>query len=255
MKKYLFSLSLLILLSACKESVVHDLTEQDANKILSALLLDGVIAEKKRQSDAQWTIQVDASDSLKAIQLIENRRLLRSEPRAAKESTGLLSSRDEERHKHELSISEDLERTIRDIPNVIGARVHINLPSVDPLWGQSIKGATGSASVLIIYREGAAISKDQVAILVAGATGISRENISVVLTPGELQEPRSNVLPLALSRQVQESSSRGIFKWLSLQEWLGIGFIMSGFIWLGLMLRKNKKEKQHIAKEALGAEV
>jgi len=249
--KILF-LCILLLLTSCKEAVVHDLSEQEANKILSALVVDGLMAEKARQSNGKWSIKVDSKEVLRAVQLIDSRRLIRIEPKNTRDSSSLLVSKDEEKRKHELALAQDLEFTIRDIPNVIGARVHVNLPSFDPIWGKTKNSDTGSASILVIYRVGAAISQDQIATLVAGASGIKREQVSVVLTPGEMPEQGLEVLPVSSNSSErmlasysfgQEKSTiqkNNILSYLGYQEYIGILFILSGFVWFLWARRKTK---------------
>ena len=73
---------------------------------------------------------------------------------------------------------------------MLDARVHLNLPVTDPLFGQQLdKTAPGSASVLIVAGSQLQVTRDSVAGLVAGASGVDQSKISVLINNATSQVP------------------------------------------------------------------
>ena len=67
------------------------------------------------------------------------------------------------------------------VDGILEARVHLNIPPVDPLFGRKIQQIAGSASVLLVREDNLSISIEEVASLVSGASGIDEQNIRYYL--------------------------------------------------------------------------
>lgn len=182
----------LLAISACREQILHDLTELDANKLLSRLSHGGVSAQKIKQADGRWGIEVESSESMQALNFLNAARALKSNQEQVSKKSDLLSSREEQRFAFERSISAELERTMVSLAGVLEARVHLNLPASDPIFGQVLKPASdGSASVLVVSTAGFQNNIEQIQRLVSGAAGIAPEKVAVIVT-AESVEPTSS---------------------------------------------------------------
>lgn len=180
-KKVITSL-VLVLLCACEEQIVHNLAEHEANRLLTRLNDVQIDSEKVKQPDGKWAISVNKSESLKAIKYLNDARVVREFQTSQTEKPSMISSREDQRFRYERSLSKEIENTLASIAGVLEARVHLNLPQRDPLFGQRIDSAPGSASVLLIAVRASNVSAVEVAALVAGASGVEKERISVLVS-------------------------------------------------------------------------
>lgn len=176
----------LLALSACDEQIVHDLSEREANKVVSQLHEARVTADKVPQADGRWTIAVAKSDMFAALAVLESQRVL---PAPANRSAsigkgGLISSREEQLFHYERAVAQSIEESLTALPGVLEARVHLNLPPQDPLFGKS-RTAAGTGSVLLVVDERCNASDDEVSAVVSGAAG---------LIPGAVKVLRSKAI-------------------------------------------------------------
>jgi type III secretory pathway lipoprotein EscJ len=105
-----------------------------------------------------------------------------------------MSSREDQRFRYERALARELELTLHNIPYVLESRVHLNLPLVDPLFGQKLDNSSGSASVMLVVKKDV-VSRPEVASVVAGASGISFKDISIMVTVTEARPPE-NISPV-----------------------------------------------------------
>jgi len=186
------ALVVLFACSACDETIVHDLSEVQANRVLVALAHQGVSAEKVREVSS-WSIAVPSSSATTALTVLEAHRTLKDLAVTSRSESGsLIQSREERMHRVEREVSQSLEQTLETIPAVLEARVHLNLNAAQQLSFLSEKPHQ-SASVLLVARSGAAIDRAQVQRLVSGAAGINEESVSVVISE-DVNKPEAAVL-------------------------------------------------------------
>lgn len=192
-------------LTACKEQIVHDLSEHEANRLITVLHEAGMEAHKEPQPDGQWSLAVATDHAIRAIQFIDQRRLIREE-RSQKKKSSVISSREDQRFQYERSLSSEIEQTILSIDGVFEARVHLNLPPVDPLFGKRISKIPGSASVLIVATRDFSIENSELAALVSGASGIELDKVSVIVTRSI--ESSASVLERQTPPKAQQAASQ-----------------------------------------------
>jgi type III secretion system YscJ/HrcJ family lipoprotein len=181
-----------ILLSGCKEQILHNLSEGEANRYLTRLYEAGIEAEKKSQADGSWALSVKKSQSMQALAELSSARLFRRTRIEGNSASGgsMIPSRDAQRFHYERAISQEVEVTLEALTGVLEARVHLNLPISDPLLGsRNITSGGPSGSVLMITTEQFKEKDSDIAKLVSGASGITSGNISVLITPAEYNEP------------------------------------------------------------------
>ncbi|RMD86887.1 MAG: hypothetical protein D6808_02400 [Candidatus Dadabacteria bacterium] len=172
----------LISAAGCKESILHNLSESEANRLMTELYNGGIKADKALEPDGKWSIKVESSDVLKAIDFIDKRRLVRSGDSSLPKKSSVISSRQDQRFRFERALSGEIEKTLDSIDGVFESRVHLNLPPVDPIFGRRLGQEHGSASVLLIVASGFGVDERKIKELVAGAAGIDVSKVLVLIT-------------------------------------------------------------------------
>lgn len=175
-------------MAACREQIVHNLSEIDSTRMVTQLSSRGVVATREKQTDGRWTVSVDSTDTKLALKLIDSRRLLHDDRQPLDDRSSVLASREEQRFKFERSLSREIEGTLGALDGVLDARVHLNLPPMDPLFGQPLSQNKGSASVLIIVGAEFKAQSSEVASIISGASGVPLDNVSVLLSHSSDEE-------------------------------------------------------------------
>ncbi len=181
MRSILAALALVVFITGCDEQILHDLTEQDANKVVSRLSTGSIGAKKVLQSDGRWAISVPRGAIVPALAYLDTNRVLA--PRSAAGSGtgkgGFVPSREEQWFRYERSVASSIEDSLATVQGVLEARVHLNLPETDPLFGTR-KENVGSGSVLLVV-DSRFVSKDEeISALVGGAAGIPAAKVTVL---------------------------------------------------------------------------
>jgi len=116
-----------------------------------------------------------------ALAFLDSNRVLvsRVSHGAGNQKSGFVPSREEQWFRYERSISYSLEESLAALAGVLEARVHLNLPETDPLFGTKKEGM-GSGSVLLLVDSRYAASNDEISALVAGAAGLEPKQITVL---------------------------------------------------------------------------
>lgn len=187
--KILFFVVALLFFTGCKEQILHNLLESEVNRYRTKLHEANIEANKVKQPDGRWALEVSTKDAVSAIKYLNDSRLLK-EQSIALDKTTVISSREDQRFRYERNLSRELESTLSSVDGVLETRVHLNLPPVDPLFGRPIGESRGSASVLLVIKEGADVTKTDVSSLVAGAAGMPTEAVSVLISQASSQVDR-----------------------------------------------------------------
>lgn len=196
---------LLISLAACgDDEILHGLEEPQANQVLVALSEAGIAGRKARAdgNDAGWTISVAAGEAGRARQVLAERELPRPRPAGFAEVFGkgsMVPTPTEERALYHHALAGELSRSIEAIDGVVEARVHITLPSPDPLRPEAPRQPR--AAVLVKCRPDSRTQLEGLAggirSLVAGAAeGLEPATVAVVIA-----ESAAGARPLAPGRR------------------------------------------------------
>ena len=190
MKSKIFAIILFTAsLVACNNQALYsDLSEQEANEMVSLLFNAGVAAEKTSGADKTFSIAVPPENFSQSVELLRANGYPRNRFKSLGDvfqKEGFVSSPLEERARLNYAQSQELTKTIESIDGVVLARVHLALPKDDPLVD---KQKPSSASVFIKHRRGIDLSsrESQIkALVVNSIEGLPYENITVALFPSE----------------------------------------------------------------------
>lgn len=192
------ALAAAVVIAGCDEQIVHDLSESDANRVVSRLNAADVGAHKVQQSDGRWAVSVEKESIIPALSFLESNRVLISRPPGGAKS-GIVPSREEQWFRYERAMAQSIEESLGALGGVLEARVHLNLPETDPLFGTR-KESVGSGSVLLLVDARYSAESGEVASLVAGAAGIPVGQVTVL---------KSVVKPPLVARQAETGTAGG----------------------------------------------
>ena len=181
---------LVALLSGCKESIVHDLTEGEANRLVARFQKADVDLTKTLQADGRWSLSVEGAEAPRAIRFLDSERLLNVGGTSPQPSS-LLSSKEEQQFQLEREVSRVIENTLMSIKGILQARVHL-VKSTRETFTIGPTEDKQSGSVLLVVSNEFTLTVDEIAKLVAGASGIKAEVISVLVTIEEPQKQDRN---------------------------------------------------------------
>lgn len=187
-----------ILLQGCDSTLYTNLSEREANKMVAALLRDGIAAQRKVQDDGKMTVTVPEERLSEAVTLLDDIGLPEqtfSNMGDVFKGNGLVSSPVQERAQMVYALSEELSHTVSQIDGVLSARVHVVLPDND-LLKRVI--SPSSASVLIRYEASTEVDKlvPQIKSLVASSiSGLGYDGVSVTAVEAAVRS-QDNAPPL-----------------------------------------------------------
>lgn len=188
-----FALAPLFLLAACSsQELYRGLGESEANEMVAALGSAGIDASKAQGEDEQWSVAVDQGDFARAVDVLRANGL----PREKFDSLGTVFKKESfggsatsEHMRLIYGLSQELSRTVREMPGVVQARVHLAIPEADALTKEA---APSSAAVFVKYRPGFDVRNQTGAIktLMANSVeGLSYDRVSVVMVPAQVIAP------------------------------------------------------------------
>ncbi len=133
------------------------LSEREANDIIVLLskATPAIHATKQKNAEGRvptWDIIVPSSDGPRAIGILQANNLPRKKDKGFDEiygKSGMIPTATEERAKFMMALTGELQRTIKFIPGVLNARVHLNLPKDKLLRRPGEKQPLPKASVSI----------------------------------------------------------------------------------------------------------
>lgn len=161
---------------------MHNLSEAEANRLLTRLQVVAIAGEKVKQADGKWSVEVEHSDALNAIRYLDEVRVFKDVQRQEEDKSSFLSSREEQHYRHAQNLGQEIEATLLSIKGVLDARVHLNLPETDPILGHRLSNSKGSGSVLLVVSEEFINDSQLVSRLVSGAAGLEDRDISLLIS-------------------------------------------------------------------------
>ncbi len=223
-------------LAACnKEAVRTQLTEDQANEMLRALLISKIDAQKLKQ-EKSWDVVVPKEDIVTALSVLKQYDLPRQPMRVCENNKkdSMFSSPAEELGRSICSSAQDLERTFASYDGVIVARVNVDLPRKDPM---SNIVESPRAAITIKHLPGAKIDSDYIKRTTFDSISrISHENITVVLHETQpITSNRAQTTEIATS-----TTSPNIATWLG---GLAAAVVSVGLIMMTISAFNSRRKK------------
>jgi type III secretion protein J len=203
-------LACLALTAACSVPVTGGLDDAEANRVVVALSRAGVDSTKELDpgTEGRWRVDVARDDLPAALSTLRDEELPHSPPAGVLDAVGkgsLVPSEAAEQAQLAAGMAGDLERSLEGIDGVLRARVHLNVPPVNPLRDLPTL-SRGSASVLLEHRGSTPpLSAESVQRLVAGGVaGLSPADVAVVMisrpAPPSTTSDLGHIGPIAVAR-------------------------------------------------------
>ncbi len=194
MRRAIWLLPLLLLLTGClKQQLDSGLDEQESQEIIVLLQEHGIEAVRKivpgEGNDAQptWTVYVKGGNQNRVLawRILQDNGLPRQHVKGLDEvfaEAGMIPTAGEEKARMLIGLTGELTKTLKSIPKVVDARVHVVIPENSPLVDRSQWSPT-TASVLIKHLgDTPPISEADVKMLVAkGVEGLKPDNVAVIM--------------------------------------------------------------------------
>jgi type III secretion protein J len=174
--------------TGCAVPVAAALEEADANRVVVALDQAGIDSAKETdpQAEGRFRVNVPRDDVARALAAMREEELPRPKARGVLDAVDrgqLVPSQAAEHAQLALGLAGELEKTLGGVDGVLAARVHLNLPSREPL--RDGPPQKGTASVLVEHRGTTPpLAPESIQRLVAGgAPGVAPADVAVVLVP------------------------------------------------------------------------
>lgn len=244
----------------CKQAVVHNVSEQEANEIISVLQKYGVVAGKKIDNveTNTWSIEVPKQDATRSWSILQEHKLPRVNDRRFRDIFGqnkLIVTPVEERALFIEALQGEIAHTLESVDGVIDARVHLVIPEQD-LMGKPT--GTAKASVMVEYQPSSQGSTPfqprEVQQLVSHAVdGLEPDNVSVILKPAGLAPvvagKNQNYELVNLGPLVIEKGSIPMFKLVFAVFLLIILFFGAIIYWQGRIINSLRVELKAAQRE------
>lgn len=203
-RKWAAVCSVLAVVACAKETVAHQQSEREANRILVLLRAEGIKAIKMKDEEARelrFNVRVPKNDVAHALFLLDVYNLpekKRAGLAASFGQGGLIPTAEHEKAKKIVGIEGDLVNTLREIPRVVNAEVAVSLPDMDPLSIEPNQRVRPKASVMLVYLDDESrippVSIQSVQRHVqAKLPNLKSEDVNVLLLPSVPAKVRTDV--------------------------------------------------------------
>jgi len=246
-KKLLLLLLCSWVFCACqRDALLHDLTENDANRLLTRLHALSIPATKEFQADGKWKVEVEAEFTQRALRIVQKERILALQQRKPSISPGLFSSRGVHEFAEERALSGVLEQTLLSVEGVIDARVH--LYRAQRKRGQVLREIApqdSSAAVLLVVTHDISENEHSLKSLIASASGVDPAQVTLIFNRISSEElSLKSVSALSLERESHEASE-SISVWM-MHRGLIIQVVISLFlVLLAVRFFSGKRQKKN----------
>jgi type III secretion system YscJ/HrcJ family lipoprotein len=195
----LVSLVILILLtlSSCgKVSLHHNLTEQEADRILVLMDENGIDAKKEKHEEAQevtWIVRVNNSDVVQARKLLVDNNLTQRPElgySGVYKEVGMIPTPDEQRARFLLALKGEIVNALRRIPGVYDVGVVLNVPEEKEIRFEGDAVTAPSASIVVRVGDPSLLenelTEEKIRRFVANSIpGMEAGNVIVIMTSGD----------------------------------------------------------------------
>lgn len=217
---YFLLLWVLCLLSACKIVLHRNLSEDEANEILSLLLINKIDAEKKIVKSGDIDLIVEKEQFSDAVEVLRQYGLPRAKTKTMQDifpSGGLVSSPFEEQAKIAYLKEQQIQKMLNSLNGVIDAQVSV----VQDINASKEETMLPSASIYIKYNAKENLADREASIrnlVLRSVPNLKPEAISIVMEAADIR----------YQRPLPSLSSNGEFS--SMLKWLIGILLLSGIV-------------------------
>lgn len=192
--KYLPLVLVIVFLMACKEaSIVHDLSERDANEIMVLLAKNDINSSKHqeiRNQESFWIVNVAKEDEIRAQSILVANNLPKIRQGGLKgicQDTSMIVTDETEQCRRLLAYKGEIINSLESIPGVVSADVVLNVPEKVEFPDENTPIDRPTAAVTIMYLVDANVRTDlnegKVQEFVANSiTGLDSRDVSVIIS-------------------------------------------------------------------------
>lgn len=229
----------LMLLACGTETIIHDLDEREANRIIE-LLANNQLQSTKLIVDSgrevSYNISVPSGHRIAAIRLLNRHELPRRKDKGYTDvfaEGGLIPTSAEEKAKKLAALEGEIEKQLKLVDGVLDAQVQLVIPEESALRTSEDEKPQTTASVTLRYLPGAAgekpLSEPQVQQLVAaGVENLTSDQVFPLLIPVGYNRP---------SEEVSDASSGNLGgSWVAKLSKSQVNVVTGGIITLILVL-------------------
>lgn len=179
-------LLLAVVLCACSKEVLTGLDQRDVLDAQVLLERAGIPATVSSEKSGAFTLNVDAQDHAKALELLADAGLPRFPRSTVAElfpGEGFLVTPFEQKARMTFALEQQLGETLSALEGVALARVHVVLPEDN---GRGLTKERARASALLQYRPGVDVADIEMksrSLLLNSIRGLAYEDVSVVVSP------------------------------------------------------------------------
>ncbi len=208
---------LLMMLSACREEIIHLSNETEANQVL-LVLREGSIEATKKLSAKEWVIEVPKSDLTRALRIMTDSKIPKKlkQKNTEEANQSIFSSKQDKDSARDRELATELSTILGEIPGIIEAKVSIFNAALDPLSLSS--KPERSASIMIISGNKLELDKNSIIDLVAKGAGVSNNKISFISSALANSKITEKSEEITLEKAADENTSPVIAKTESVPE-------------------------------------
>ena len=242
-----------LFLPACTVPVLSDLDDGAANRVVAALSIGGIAADKVEESGSpgRFRIEVPRDDAPRAALVLSDEGLPAEPTHGVLEALGtssLVPSRTAEHERLLAGIAGELERTLGGVDGVLSVRVHLAVPRPDALASEA--PVLPSASVLIRHRGTAVpLPETDVRRLVSGAVpGLLPERIAIVDLMVASPPPRNDMVRLGPASMNRDAATT--MRFVIAAAAFGNLFLVACLVTLWMRVRRLRPPRPESGKPA-----
>ncbi|NVK32345.1 MAG: type III secretion inner membrane ring lipoprotein SctJ [Gammaproteobacteria bacterium] len=248
-----------VLLTSCETALYENISEQEANEMVSVLMRNNIVA-RKQTTKGLSTVMVEEADFAQAVELLNQAGFPREQFSGIGDvfkKEGLISSPVEERARYMFALQQELANTINEIDGVLSARVHIVVPEASsPLQ----EAKPSRAAVLIRHRPGVSLEHmtSKIKMLVTNSVeGLVYDKVSVTWNEARplesgLQSASGGDLVKVMGAWVHPSSASSLRFSFSLLGFLSVAGVLFS-VYLYWALTRAERQVNQFRKVAMAA--
>ncbi|MGM0595431.1 MAG: hypothetical protein ACQES9_00175 [Myxococcota bacterium] len=184
----------------CKADLFNELSEKEANKVLTVLQNRGIKAEKfiRDERKGHYGIEVDKSDAAQAVSILNKLDIPSDKHRdydLVTKKSGLLPNPGNKINRYYIALAGELAKTMERLPGIHFARIHFAIPQNNTNIGHTNKKLVPEKAsvVLKVNEEEFQMKPTDVQTLVAGSIAeLDAGSVSVIIQLADLRKAKTS---------------------------------------------------------------